>query len=344
MNNSRYVWAAARIRVLESSLLSREELERLAGCRTYEEGLEFLAQRGWDGADTAWGEAMLAARRAKNRELMKSLRADKEVLGVLLRKDEFHNLKAAVKAVCSGERPGIFMESGAVSGEALMEIVRNREFGKLPEAMGGAAEEAYQAMLRYRDGQLCDVILDRAALEAIRREGEASRVGAVKIYARMTVENASLRTALRAARAGKGEAFLKRALPSSVKQGKKRTGWAESFLKEEAGGITRALDGDRLCRTAAAGEKTLWKYLEETGWGEAVRKFRQSGEVFDRWCDNRLIRALRPWRMDSFSPGPLLVYAAAQENELKNVRMILAGKKNGFSEEKIRERIRETYG
>ena len=36
-------------------------------------------------------------------------------------------------------------------------------------------------------------------------------------------------------------------------------------------------------------------------------------------------------------------YVLARENEIKTVRIILSGKQNGFSEESIRERVREMY-
>ena len=48
-----------------------------------------------------------------------------------------------------------------------MEIIKEKDFGKLPANMQHAAEEAYESLLHTRDGQLCDVIIDKAALEAI---------------------------------------------------------------------------------------------------------------------------------------------------------------------------------
>ena len=41
--------------------------------------------------------------------------------------------------------------------------------------------------------------------------------------------------------------------------------------------------------------------------------------------------------------GPLLGYLIARENEIKTVRIILTGKQNGFSDDAVRERIREMY-
>ena len=40
--------------------------------------------------------------------------------------------------------------------------------------MREVAREAKETLLQTRDGQLCDAIIDRAALEAIRKAGEAA--------------------------------------------------------------------------------------------------------------------------------------------------------------------------
>ena len=46
---------------------------------------------------------------------------------------------------------------------------------------------------------------------------------------------------------------------------------------------------------------------------------------------------------NSFSIGPLVAYILARENEIKTVRIILSGKQNDFSDDAIRERVREMY-
>ena len=52
---------------------------------------------------------------------------------------------------------------------------------------------------------------------------------------------------------------------------------------------------------------------------------------------------LKTQKYEAFSVGPLLGYLIARENEIKTVRIILTGKQNGFSDDAVRERIREMY-
>ena len=65
----------------------------------------------------------------------------------------------------------------------MLEIIQNKEFSRLPENMAEAAREAYEALLHTRDGQLCDVIIDRAALDAIYQAGLKAKDKIIKDYA-----------------------------------------------------------------------------------------------------------------------------------------------------------------
>ena len=70
---------------------------------------------------------------------------------------------------------------------------------------------------------------------------------------------------------------------------------------------------------------------------------KESLSAFERWCDNLMIRRIRPQLHNAFGLGPLAAYILARENEIKSVRIVLSGKKNELPEESIRERVRETY-
>lgn len=51
-------------------------------------------------------------------------------------------------------------------------LVRNKEFDKLPGNMPATAREAFDTLLHTRDGQLCDLIIDHATLEAMLEAGK----------------------------------------------------------------------------------------------------------------------------------------------------------------------------
>lgn len=131
--------------------------------------MQFLIDKGWGDMDTPVNaEAILTREREKTWELMRELVDDMSVFDVLTYSNLFHNLKAAIKEVATEEKnPNIFFNDCAISGEEMMEIISEKNFSKLPESMSRVAEEAYETFLHTRDGQLCDIMVDKAALEAI---------------------------------------------------------------------------------------------------------------------------------------------------------------------------------
>jgi V/A-type H+-transporting ATPase subunit C len=52
----------------------------------------------------------------------------------------------------------------------------------------------------------------------------------------------------------------------------------------------------------------------------------------------------RPLRNEPFAVEVLIGWLLAHEREAGAVRLIMAGKLNGFSQEAIRERLRDAYG
>ena len=104
-----------------------------------------------------------------------------------------------------------------------------------------------------------------------------------------------------------------------------------------------SLSLDQLIRAALSGAEEIAQYLEGTSYAGGADALRESPSAFERWCDNRMIETLRSQKYETFAVGPLLGYLVARQNEIRTVRIILTGKQNGFTDEAIRERIREMY-
>ena len=321
MADTQYVYAVARIRSKELSLLSGAFLEQLVAAKDYDECIRLLTEKGWGGETGKKSEEILTAEREKTWKLIGELVKDMSVFDVFLYGNDYHNLKAAIKEIQMGyEYPGIFIEQGTVDVKVIQEAVRNNDFGALPEDMRAIAQEACSVFLHTKDGQLCDILVDRAALEAILRAGKASGNEFLSLYAELTVASADIKTAVRAARTGKDKGFLEKALAPCD-----------------------TLDSKRLAEAAAQGEEAICGYLANTPYADAVEELKKSPSAFERWCDNLLIRRIKPQKHNAFGIGPLAAYILARENEIKSVRIILSGKLNGLPEESIRERVREMY-
>ncbi len=319
----KYIYAVARIRALEMSLFSQAVIEQLIAQKTYADCLQFLGEKGW--GDTEAGvqdtETILNRELEKTWTLVKEMVSDQTVFDVLLIQDSFHNLKAAIKTVVDGEvQANIFYDNASVSGEALVEIIKDKDFRSLPESMRECALEAYECLVHTGDGQMCDVIIDRAAMRAMLAAAEKNGDALLKEYAETVVAVANIKIAVRSVKTEKGLDFMRRAM-------------------EEC----QTLNVERLMRAALSGMPDVIKYLEETPYSGGAAALSDSSSAFERWCDNRIIEAIRPQKYNSFTIGPLVAYVLARQNEIKTVRIILTGKLNHLPDDAIRERVREMY-
>ena len=138
MADKQYVYAVARIRSKELSLLSGAFLEQLTAAKDYDECIQLLMEKGWgeDGITNA-GD-ILAIEKRKTWELINELVKDMSVFDVFLYANDYHNLKAAIKEVRMGdEYPGIFMEQGADGNQEAFQNAkefrsRDSQLGNVP--------------------------------------------------------------------------------------------------------------------------------------------------------------------------------------------------------------------
>lgn len=321
MAEEQYIYAVARIRTMELALLDKSFFDQLLACKRYEDCLRLLMEKGWgrNGEETA--EQLLVTEREKIWDSISELVKDMSVFDAFLYGNDFHNLKAAIKQVyVNQEVTGIFMNRGTINAETILKAVKEHDFSQLPEYMRDCAEEAYQIQFHTGDSQLCDVIIDKAALETIYRKGYASNNELFMEYAELKVAAADINIAIRGYKTGKRREFLERAIAGC-----------------------KSIDSSKLIEAALSGEEAIYEYLENTIYSDAVQAIKESPSAFERWCDNLIIKHIRPQKYNSFTLSPIAAYILARENEIKSVRIVLSGKLNDLPEESIRERVREMY-
>lgn len=317
-----YIYAVARIRALETSLFSSSVIEQLISCKTYDQCLQLLKEKGWGGADTDNdAEAILKYETDKTWKTVLELVKDPAVFDVLTYPNLFHNLKAAIKCSVLGEdRIRVFMDKTTPSGEEMLTYLKDKNFTAFPKQMQETAKEAYEAFVQTGDGQLCDIIVDQAALKAIHMAGRESKDDIIKQYAESTVAVANIKIAVRAQKTKKSMEFMMRAMSPCD-----------------------SLSINALAQAALSGTEAIKTYLTGAGYGEAADALNISASAFERWCDNCIIEAIKPQKYVSSGVGPVVAYALARENEIKTVRIALSGVLNGLDKASIGERMRQMY-
>lgn len=316
-----YTYAVARVKTREDGLLSSQDIAQVISAKSYEDALRVLADKGFDGggsfSDT---EGLLSGEQRKLWEFISELTDDLSVFDVFRTEKDFHNLKAAIKSQFTGSVPdSAFVSGGTVDADVITEAVRNREFYKLPGFMADAASDAAAVLNRTGDGQRCDVILDNAMVNTkLLMANETGNEFLIK-YAELYRDIAALKVAVRCCVIGKDEGFAEFALPDS------------------------GFDRKALVGAVLSGLDALTEYLKTTVYEDAVPEIRKSYQAFEKWCDNRVMELVRSQKYNHFTIAPIAAYILAHENEIRTVRIVLSAKFNGFSDDSVKERLRDMY-
>ena len=307
-----YIYAVARVRSRELSLLNESVIAQLQSASGEEDCLRILSERGWGNPDLP-SEEMFAEEQKKTWSFIRELVPDNmKIFDVFRLAGDYHNLKAAVKESCiDGTHPGIYVEDGTLDPTVIEQALTESDYETLPKPMRAVAQEAKETLLQTRDGQLCDAIIDRAALEAVREAGAATGEKLLADYGELICATGDIKIAVRCAKCGKDAQFIRKALAP--------------FLCDHM--------------VIASGRTDN----QVSSLADAVDELKASVASFERWCDNRMIETIRPEIHNPFGIGPIAAYILARENEIRTVRIILAAKRNDLPEEMLRERVRAMY-
>ena len=252
----KYIYAVARIRALEMSLMSQAAIEQLVATDSYKKAVQFIIEKGWGDSDNASMDEndILRAETDKTWAAVAEMVNDMSVFDVIRLPDLYHNLKAAIKTVVAGETPAhVFFDNSEIDGQKMLSIVSDKAWDRLPEHMRDCAREAWDCMAQAGDGQMCDAVIDRGTLLAIMQAAKKADDRLLRDYAETTVAVADIKIAVRSMKTGKNKDFMKRAMAEC-----------------------NTLDIDRLATAAVAGMEEIERYLADTAYAGGAEALSES--------------------------------------------------------------------
>ncbi|BCA85692.1 V-type ATPase subunit C [Enterococcus saigonensis] len=266
-----------------------------------------------------------------NQELLASYselveRAPKpEVVFIFTMRFTLHNLKVLTKAYYIGENyDHLYLPDGFYDLDELKHAIETGKSAVLPPSILKSIHEVKAYLAESAILQGIDVIYDRRFLKEQRRLGE--EIGYPELLKEIVVfiDLTNIITALRCLLQKRTQAFLTAVLSSSGSIPK------ETYLD-----------------FAQKDVSSLRDYLLTTEYGDLLSPALRGDEIdfsqLDKIKDNRLTELFASAQTEAFGPLPLLAYLNAKEVETKNLRLIITGKKSGFTNEQIKERMRMTY-
>lgn len=324
MSEKTYPYAVARIRVLEKNLLNTQILNNMAEAKTAEDAVKILKDAGYGSSTETVSvydyEKMLTDETKKVYSLMEELVPKENMFNLFLYKNDYHNLKVLLKQeVASVDGSKYLIENSTISIDTLKNAIINRNFDELPEIMAQAATDALDAYSRTQNGQLIDIILDKAVYKHMNLAAKESKNNFIIELVQIMCDLTNIKTFLRVIRMKKSFDLF---MTAFLEEGSiKKELFEEAFKADNPASFFYGTKYGKLC---------------EIG-------FSQSFTEFEKLCDNFQIEFIKKAKYVSLTIEPLVAYLFAREAEIKMARIIITSKLNKIDTQIIKERLRESY-
>ena len=318
-----YLYASARIRALETQLLTTQQRGRLLSAPSVQALLDELSAKDTDRtrSDKDRGEALLRERLRTAFAVVAESVPDPALMRFLQYPYDCHNLKVLEKCRQKGADPtDLLIDLGSVPVNTLLTVSENELFSLLPTHLAAAVPESREAYAKTADPQEIDFILDRAAFADMAEAAAPYPLAKEWVTAKIDLSN--LLFCLRLLRMQSGDlgrsVLTRAALPAGT--------ISTEFLLE-------CYDG---------GEATFMDKAERSPYAGVFGKNASLAET-EKAIDNRLMDMVRKTRAIPFGAEIPVAFLLTAEADCKNLRILLASKKAGLDLDTIQSRMRDCY-
>ena len=329
-NETEYMYASARIRFMENRIASGERLSHLADAESSDNIVSVLPDLGFDVIHDEKGELCreetLSTVLRQGYSEIEKMDCDTEFLKFLRYPYDCHNIKSLIKCFARGiDAKDMMIPLGSVEISELEKAFSSKKYSCLPSNMAKAAKEAEEAFGATANPQKVDLILDKACYADMLDNADTCGVALAGKLVRAKIDLTNIISFVRLSMMKLGDSAPLLLAEALIEGGRLDT----SFFKERF----------------SAGVSKLSESLEFTDYSSICQYL--SGNIslgeLERAADSLWLKTAKEAKFVPFGAEVLIGYLAALEFEVKNIRILLAGKDAGLSAEVIRERLRESY-
>ena len=320
--SDKYVFQNAKIKHMESKLITSQSVQRLIDCTSASDAFKVLLEMGFgSGLAVEPGDfdLVFAHEEAGLVELLKEFNVD-HALDAFLVEYDYLNLKSAFKAYATKTAFEPTLE-GLYSVDEMKSLIEGVE----PERLSKEIKKAVNELLELERAEklsprIIDVVIDKAMFEESRALAKKSGDLAKKYFVKK-IDYLNISAFLR---------VKKLSLPLDFFE----TGFIE--------GGTLAKD---IFASAFDSIEKFKENTKSTEYREIVENVADSLNIvaLEVSIDNDLLKMFRDEYNDMFSIAPIVNYYLTRRTEIKLTKLIVAGIKNHVDPAIIRERMREIY-
>jgi len=322
----RYVFATARVRALQTQMLTKATFSDMAGAAGFEQVVEILGATEYAAIQTAASflevEECLHFHRAVVRNLFAELMLDEPLVRLLQSRDDFANMRLAVRRIVT-ERPlgQGYSYQGNVSPDLFEEIFEHENYELFPDYLQEAVERAILGYYEGKDIRRIDYAIDavQSAYE-LKTAGEFNSIFLLGLY-RIQIDLTNIRTILR----------LK---------------WSQSEQRNVLieGGFLNTAELLRALESGYEGLPGLFfatPYYEIVSSGVNYLTTRNSFLRLEQLCEDHVIGFLKLTNTITPGPQPVIAYLLMKENDIRKIRLILTAKKHSLEPGLLVDRLGE---
>ena len=306
-----YIFSSAFVRSHEKDLIKKEQFRAMINSDNIDEVRNTVADAL---ADDMFSE-------------IKDMSKEFKGLDVLIYQNDYHNIKVLLKAEELGkDYSDILIDKGTVPVDVMTDAVRNRSGIWISEYMHKAILESAEVLGRTKDPQLVDFVCDKYCFMEINEIAEKTKNEFIKGYVRLSIDAINFKTYIRMKALGQSWTYFKDLF---IPGGNVDDVVYSRVFDADAATFASNFNGSLLYDAITTGRENL----EQTG----------DYALLEKLCDDAIVEYIKEAKGISFGIEVLFAYLVAKQMEIKNIRILMAGKIAGMDPGKIEERIRKTY-
>ena len=331
MNDLAYSGVNTTVRILEQQLLSKEQLNGILVSKSLQQALEALQKTSYEVdvqevLESRQFDPVLDAHLKRNYDEVLELIPDASLLDVFSIRYTYHNLKVLLKSKFSGkDLKHLCVPLGRYSLDTLNQLVETQDSLDVPDIMIEGVREAYADFENFGRLEAADVFMDRYYFKHLRLIDRTMNQEAIHQIVNIMIDMENITTLIRATKQKQSRSFLIGVLSSE-------------------GTVDKTLLIDEVHEKGTEALVDLYRHVPYYDKFVAILEQEEHPVFALELLKEELIhQILEEATFEPFGPLPSLAYIHALEMEVKNLRLLLVGVNNEFTEEQLRERMRPVY-
>mgnify|MGYP000934663805 CR=1 FL=1 len=330
-SNSSYPFASARVKAIETKLITKEKLNRLIEASDYDAAMRLLAEFGYgqsasSGAGCSF-EELIQKELAETDALLEALSPSDVFTRIMHAERDYFNLKVLIKLHMQEKPLDSFpLLPGNVPVETLRRAVSENNYQDLSDAMTEALQYIDRQFTAAADASIVGVALDRAYAKEIVSLLPQMKNPLVSAYFTAFFDMSNIIALLRVRAAGLPRESYERVVTHGGSIDKRT--------------LSEAFDLPNESLLAAVAKGSYYDVL-----APAFEAYAKTGSLYmmEKARDDYLLSLLKEQRHDMFGIGPLMGYYIARQREAAAVRLVMTAKLGGVEMDVAASRLKELY-